>query len=277
MARFRFGFAVMALGAAWVIVPAVAQVLSNSIPASAGILAEHELQDIDRMPPQQQAERLLERAISRYQGAIEQIDARLAAWAGKLTYSKKMQAMLEIAWNSSDLRVRTAAVELSLASYGLAKEPAQAEQYARLIKSETSDRPWRLWMLSLLANRGVETESSKRLLLEFIHDPNVETRQWAVNSLSMVGTDDVIEPLLEVLGRDPSPEVRERAGCGLAESGMMTREQRKKAIPGLLRLMDDPTLDRTTQNWVFQALREISGQDFGQDHARWRDWQARQP
>ena len=142
MARFRFGYAVMALGAAWVIVPAVAQVLSNWIPASAGILAEHELQDIDRMPPQQQAERLLERAISRYQGAIEQIDARLAAWAGKLSYSKKMQAMLEIAWNSSDLRVRTAAVELSLASYGLAKEPAQAEQYARLIKSETSDRPW---------------------------------------------------------------------------------------------------------------------------------------
>ena len=247
----------------------------RSIAASAGILDEHELREIDGLPPQLQAERLLERAISRYQGALEQIDTRLPSWTHKLRYSPKIQALADIALNSSDLRVRTAAVELSLAAYGVAKERGQAERYSQLIRSETKDRPWRLWVLSLLANRGVGAESTKRLLLEFIQDPNQETRQGAVNALTMLGTEDVIEPLLDVFARDPSPAIREGAACGLAESGMLTREQRRKAIPGLLRLMDDPTLDGTTQTWVFQALREISGQDFAQDRARWRDWHAR--
>jgi len=81
--------------------------------------------------------------------------------------------------------------------------------------------------------------------------------------------------LLEVFGNDPSMNVRERAGCGLAEGGMMTREQRRKAIPGLIRLMDDPRIDEKTRSWIFQALREISGQDFGQHRANWRDWHAK--
>jgi len=56
---------------------------------------------------------------------------------------------------------------------------------------------------------------------------------------------------------------------------MMSREQRRKAIPGLMRLMDDPLLNETTQGWVFQALHEISGQRFGHNRAAWRDWHAR--
>jgi HEAT repeat protein len=91
----------------------------------------------------------------------------------------------------------------------------------------------------------------------------------------MLGTDDIVEPLLTAFGTDPAAEVRERAGCSLAESGMLRREQRRKAIPGLLRLMDDPALDHTTQTWVFQALREISGQDLGENRAAWRDWAAK--
>jgi hypothetical protein len=48
-----------------------------------------------------------------------------------------------------------------------------------------------------------------RILLEFIQDPDENTRQWAVNALAMLGTDDIIDPLLETLGRDPSMVVRE--------------------------------------------------------------------
>jgi hypothetical protein len=245
------------------------------VRASAGILGEHELQEIEQMPPQQQAERLLERSVSRYQGALEQIQVRLPAWEGKLKYSSKLQSLVEIAYNSSDLRVRSAALDLTLVSNQVAQDAATVRAYSDLVKTDSQYRPWRLWILALLAHKGVETESTKRLLLEYMHDSNVETRKWAVDSLPMIGSDDVIEPLLNVLGTDPSQEVRERAGCGLAESGMLTRAQRQKAIPGLLELMDNPTLDRTTQTWVFQALKEISGQDFGENRPAWRDWKAK--
>jgi hypothetical protein len=246
------------------------------VPASAGILGEHELQDIEEMAPQKQAERLLERSVSRYKGALDQIDKRLPSWSGKLKYSQNLQSLISIAYNSSDLRVREAALELTLTANGIAKDRENAERYYQQVKADRQNRPWRLWILALLANRGVETDDIRRLLLEFIHDPTDETRQWAVDSLSMLGTDDIIDPLLEVFQNDPSMVVRERAACSLAESGMMTREQRRKAIPGLMRMMEDPTVAGGTRAWVFQAIREISGQDFGQDHSAWRIWVAKQ-
>jgi hypothetical protein len=258
---------------------AAAQTKNNplviDVPASAGILGEHELQDIEQMPPQKQAGRLLERAVSRYKGALDQIEKRLPSWSGKLKYSQELQSLINIAYNSSDLRVREAALELTLTANGIAKDRADAERYYDQVKADRQNRPWRLWVLALLANRGVETDDIRRLLLEFIHDPTEETRQWAVDSLAMLGTDDIIDPLLEVFQNDPSMVVRERAACSLAESGMMTREQRRKAIPGLMRMREDPTVVGTTRAWVFQALREISGQDFGQDHSAWRIWAAK--
>jgi hypothetical protein len=261
-------------------ITARSQTAGSQTPASAGILGQHELLDIEQFPPQQQAERLLERAISRYQGALEQIGQRLPAWVesrkdGKLTYSKKLESLIDIALNSSELPVRAAAVELTLASQGIAKEPAKARDFMDQIRSTSKDRSWRLWILGLLAGRGIETGQIRYFLLEFLRDPDEETREWAVNALSMLGTDDIIDPLLEVFGRDPSMAVRERAGCGLAEGGMMTREQRRKAIPGLMRMMDDPTLNQETQVWVFQALTEISSQHLGSDRAAWHAWDAR--
>lgn len=227
------------------------------------------------MPPQKQAERLLERAISRYEGALDALNQLLPTWEGRLEYSKHLQTLVEAAYNSAELPVRAAAIDLTLASNRVSLNIPTARAFADQLRSDPQNKPWRLWILSLLAYRGVETESTKRLLLEYIHDPNAETRQWAVNSLSMLGSDDILQPMLDVLGTDPSSEVRERAGCGLAETGMLTRDQRQKAIPGLLALMDNPSLDRTTQTWVFQALREISGQNFGENRASWRDWHAR--
>jgi hypothetical protein len=53
---------------------------------------------------------------------------------------------------------------------------------------------------------------------------------------------------------------------------MLTREQRLLAVPGLIALADDPSLDRTTRNWVYQALREITNEHLGSDPAIWRNW-----
>jgi HEAT repeat protein len=91
----------------------------------------------------------------------------------------------------------------------------------------------------------------------------------------MLGASEAIEPLIEVFRRDPSAEIRERAACNLADSGMMTKEQRMKAIPYLLEMSDDPALDAQTRGWVYQALREISGESLATEPAAWRNWWAK--
>jgi len=70
-------------------------------------------------------------------------------------------------------------------------------------------------------------------------------------------------------------DVRERAGCSLAKSGMLTREQRMKAVPGLIDLSEDNSLNETTRNWVFQALREITNEPLPNNSGAWRSWYAK--
>ena len=77
-----------------------------------------------------------------------------------------------------------------------------------------------------------------------------------------------------MFGSDASMAVRERAGCGLAESGLFRREQRQLAVPGLLALIADGSADPTARKWYYQALREISGKDFGESPAEWQSWWA---
>jgi len=66
--------------------------------------------------------------------------------------------------------------------------------------------------------------------------------------------------------------VRERAACSLAQSGMLTQEQRRSVIPQLLEYADDSALDAQTHGWVYQALRDITGQSLPHDATLWRRW-----
>ena len=71
---------------------------------------------------------------------------------------------------------------------------------------------------------------------------------------------------------DPSPVVREHAACSLAQSGMLSREQRLIAVPHLIDYSADPALDAQTRAWAFQALADITGQHLPNDSAAWRGW-----
>ena len=82
----------------------------------------------------------------------------------------------------------------------------------------------------------------------------------------------LIEPLLDILHDDPSAMIRERAACGLAQSGMLNREQRLRAVPKLLDYAADFSLDPDTRKWTFQALRDITGQTLPHDVGAWRQW-----
>ena len=54
----------------------------------------------------------------------------------------------------------------------------------------------------------------------------------------------------------------------------MIDQQRGNVLPELVRHACDPHLDAMTRTWVFDALREISGENFGDDALLWRAWYA---
>jgi HEAT repeats len=242
-------------------------------PASANVLSEHETEVLGQMSPQAQAELLLERSINHYRGANDEIAERVAGWRGKLSMQNHLQSLYEIAINSDDLRVRAASLEIDLASRNLEKSAAtidMLEHDARF--GDQGHRVNALWDIALLGNRGVEPQRGFEIISSSIHDSNENVHYWAVESLSYLGTDETIEPLLDVFHNDPSLAIRERAACGLAQSGMLSEKQRRTAVPKLLDFAEDASLDPTTRSWVYQALGDITGQSLPHDAAAWRNW-----
>ena len=245
-------------------------------PTSAGVLSEHHLELLDGMPLQAQAEFLIERAINRYHGANEQIRARADNWRGKIELNERLNGLFMIALNSDDLAVRASAIELDLAALNIHKSSASID----LLEADArygaqGPRANALWRIGLLGNRGIQPERAFDILMSSIHDENVNVRYWAVEGLAYLGTEDVISPLLSVFHDDASALIRERAACSLAQSGMLSAPLRMTAVPRLLDFADDPTLDDQTRSWVFQALRDITGQTLPRQGAAWRDWYVR--
>jgi hypothetical protein len=242
-------------------------------PASANVLSEHETEGLDQMAPQAQAELLLERSINHYRGANDEIAKRVDSWLGKLSMQNHLQSLYEIAINSDDLRVRAASLEIDLASRNLVKNASTVDQLENDARyGQQGPRVNAIWDIALLGNRGVEPQRAFEIISSSIHDSNPNVHYWAVESLSYLGTDETIDPLLDVFRNDPSPNIRERAACGRAQSGMLSEKQRRTAVPKLLDFAEDASLDATTRGWVFQALRDITGQNLPHDAAAWRNW-----
>src|SRR5690349_4165895 len=81
------------------------------IPASSGALSEHDREELNQMSPQDQATRLLEKAINHYKGAGEEFAKRLDSWTGKVKSTPELDRLTNTAYFSSDLRIRTLALE----------------------------------------------------------------------------------------------------------------------------------------------------------------------
>jgi HEAT repeat protein len=245
-------------------------------PTSAGVLSEHHLETLDRMPPQAQAEFLIERAINRYQGANEQIRARARDWRGRIELNDRLNNLFMVALNSDDLTVRASAIEVDLAALNVEQSSATIDRLeADARHGEQGPRANALWRIGLLGNRGVQPDRAFDVLMSSIHDENVNVRYWAVEGLAYLGTESVITPLLNIFHDDPSPIIRERAACSLAQSGMLSAPLRLTAVPRLLEFAEDAALDDQTRSWVFQALRDITGQTLPRQAAAWKDWYIR--
>jgi hypothetical protein len=258
--------------------------------------------DLKSHGAQEQAELLLERAISRAHGTAEskieaQIEARIDDWRGQIRWDAQLGELTTVALNSNDQSVRNSAVEVQLAAYGLPKSEASVEALARQADSRDHAKTiWALWALGLLGNRGIATDRVVEVLNahlrsygeKFTRDKSLDknnnnnknnrdksdedTRRWAVEALALVGTTPTIAPLLQAMRDDPSISVRERAAGSLAQSGMLSRQQRLIAVPRLIDYSADAALDSQTRAWAFEALNEITQQRLPNDSAVWRSW-----
>jgi hypothetical protein len=244
--------------------------VSTSKPSSANMDAE----ELGRLAPQQQAERLLELAIKRHENSLELINQKLASWRGHLESTGHLFNLVLSALKSDDPRVRTAAVEIDLEASNLSKSHQSVTRLLKQIQNDPHSRYLSLWRLGALGNRGVEPATVLSNLLRYSHDANQQTRFWAVEGLAMLGTEESIDSLLSILAHDPAQQVRERAATGLARSGLLTGEQRLTAVPQLLNLLDDDSLDPGTLGLVYSTLRAITGASFGQNPEAWREWWA---
>ncbi len=242
-------------------------------PASPAILSEHEAERLNHESPQRQAESLLERAINHYEGATDQIAGRVDGWHGQIKLSPQLSSLITTGLNSNDLHVRAATIEVDLAALNVAKTSESINRLERQAQAgPQQQRIWALWTLGLLGNRGVEPERVNEVLSSGLRDSDPEIRHWAVEGLSYLGTDETLEPLLKTFHDDPSPMVRESAACGLAQSGMLSEQQRRSIVPRLLDFAEDTSLDAQTHSWVYHALRDITAQNLPPNPAAWRSW-----
>ena len=253
------------------------QVEGSAMPVSSGAVSEHDREQLKTMPPAEQGAFLLEKAVNHYRGAPEEIEKRLDGWRGKMQPNKQLENLTSTAYFSNDLRVRALALEIWLARDNMRKAPETVDSLIQEAGALDGRQYFRLSTLGILGNRGVEPEKVLRTLLVYVHDASGDTRAAAINGLGLLGTKGTIAPLLEVMRWDASADLRERAACNLADTGMLTSAMRKQALPELIRFGQDETLDAATRKWVYQALREIAGENLPDDATAWARWWSARP
>lgn len=254
---------------------------ADSLQASSALVStpQPRMKDADveafsHLAPQQQAERLLELAIQQPDPSLTLIQRNLNSWRGHLEDSDRLFHLVLEALNSDDPRVRVAAVEIDLAANNLMKSPESIEKLQSQIQSGAEARFMALWRLGALGNRGVEPAEALATLKLYAHNRNQAVRFWAVEGLAMLASSESIDALLDILVHDPAAQIRQRAASGLSKSGLLTGEQRLTAVPQLLNLLDDDSLDAATRDLICSTLEAITGASFGNNAAAWRDWWA---
>ena len=236
-------------------------------------LSEVEREIVDALPPQQQAERLLQYAISHHVGATDEIKARVKGWRGVIRTSPAMETLLDVARNGANLRVRAAAIEIELTAMNMARSAGQVDALLARIAASPKDARSEIYTLGLLGNRGVETDRIHNELRVLARSEEHLVRYQAYAAIANLGTDDSVADLVAAFHHDPASAVQiNGGGCGLAHCGMLTRAQRMLAIPGLLEMVEDKALDGAIRIYGYRALREITDESLPDDPQQWRDW-----
>ena len=120
-----------------------------------------------------------------------------------------------------------------------------------------------------LGKLGPEASEAIPALTRALADPEAYVRQEVAKALGEIGPEAV--PALILALKDESGGVREAAVKALGAIGPEAEE----AVPALIRIMEQAEHDYQ-RRYPADALKAITGQDFGDDPAAWREWWERQ-
>jgi HEAT repeats len=232
--------------------------------------------DVDRvmaLPIQQQAEELLERAIGHDERALHMFNKLVPEWIGYLQMTDRMQQLERRSEFSKDLRVRQANVGLNLALEGWHKDEEAVDALMERARNDQQYRAWAVYYLGMLAGCGVGYERIHDVILGYArNDPDPSVRQWAVEGMRFLGTDETLDELFVSFTEDPATAVRNRAGCNISDCGIFTRKQRMRTVPKLLELVRNPQTSAQMRSWSFLALQEITDESLPADAMAWSRW-----
>jgi hypothetical protein len=228
---------------------------------------------ISMLPPQQQAEELLARAIGHDNRALGMLENNVESWTSDVRPTDRMKQLDTRAAYSTDLRVRQADADLWLAMEGCHHNQEAVGLLMKRIEQDKQYRPSAYYFLGMEGARGIDSEHAFAVLRDrALNDPDPLVRQWAVEGLRFFKTDDALDVLFQSFTHDTNYSVRDRAGCNLSDCGIFTRAQRMRLVPKLVELAEDRNLNSQMRNWVFMALQEITDASLPKDASAWRTW-----
>jgi len=245
----------------------------NSLrPVTYSPLTDMDVQRLQTLPEQEQAEELLARAIQHDSRALDLFEQNIGSWHN-IRRTARMNELEQRSCYSTDLRVRYANADLNLAIDGLPKTDTSADQLIAQAQADPAHRAYSVYAMGMLAGRGVGYDRIYPVLVDYAkNDPNPQVRQWAVEGMRYLGTDEALSQLFESFTHDPSNSVRDRAGCNVSDCGNFMRKQRMRMVPRLLNLAADPQTAPQMRNWTFLALREITDANLPADTSAWQSW-----
>jgi len=235
-------------------------------------MADADVQRVLALPPQNQAEELLERVIGHDTRALELFNQQVESWIGHINKSDRLSQLEQRSRFSRDLRVRYANADINLALEGWQKNQRSADLLIERARTDPHYRAAAVYFLGMLAGRGVDYDRIHDVLLGYArNDPDALVRQWAVEGMRYLGKDEVLDELFSSFTEDPAMNVRDRAGCNISDCGNFTRKQRMRMAPQLIRLAANPSTTPQMRTWCIMALREITGENFP-DATSWSNW-----
>jgi HEAT repeats len=238
-------------------------------------LTDDDVQRIQQLPAQDQAEELLDRAIGHDTRALDLFEQNieLPDWLGKIKLTHRMKELERRSEYSTDLRVRYANADLNLSMDGWAKTDEAADQLIERARNDAHYRAAAVYFMGMLAGRGVAYDRLYPVLLEYAkHDPDATVRVWAVEGMRYLGTDEALDQLFDSFVNDHSNRVRDRAGCNVSDCGNFKRAQRMRMVPKLISLATDPGAAPQMRSWSFMALQGITDENLPNDASAWQSW-----
>jgi hypothetical protein len=245
---------------------------SSLQPAAHSPLTDVDWQHLQTLPEQAQAEELLDRAIQHDPRALRLFEQNIGVWHDikSTAHMKELESRSSF---STDLRVRYANADLNLALNGFPKTDASADALIAQAKADAEHRAYSVYYMGMLTGRGVGYDRIYPVLADYAkNDSNPQVRQWAVEGMRYLGSDEALDQLFDSFTHDPSDAVRDRAGCNVSDCGNFMRKQRMRMVPKLIGLTADSQTAPQMRNWAFLALREITDETLPADASVWQDW-----